>query len=184
MELDRTDNRAMKTSTSRFALAGALCSVALLSACVTVPTGPTVMVLPGTNKNFDQFQADGYACNQYAQQFTGGAGQAAANNAAGNAVVGSLLGAAAGAAIGSVGGNAGAGAAIGAGTGLLFGSAAGANSAGYSNYQMQRQYDQLYMQCMYAKGNQVPTGGPYNGPYPYPPRMAPPPPGYYPPPAG
>jgi hypothetical protein len=172
----------MKTSTSRLALAGALCSVALLSACVTVPTGPTVMVLPGTNKNFDQFQADGFACNQYAQQFTGGSAQAAANNAAGNAVAGTLIGAAAGAAIGSVGGNAGAGAAIGAGTGLLFGGTAGANSANYSNYQMQRQYDQAYVQCMYAKGNQVPTGGAYR------PRMGPPPgyypPGYYPPPAG
>jgi Glycine-zipper domain len=167
----------MKMPTSRLALAGALCSVALLSACVTAPTGPSVMVLPGTNKNFDQFQADGFACNQYAQQFTGGAAQAAANNAAGNAVAGTLLGAAAGAAIGSVGGNAGAGAAIGAGTGLLFGGTAGANSAYYSNYDMQRRYDQAYVQCMYAKGNQVPTGGGYR------PRMGPPP-GYYYPPAG
>jgi hypothetical protein len=164
----------MKTSTSRLGLAGALCSVALLSACVTVPTGPSVMVLPGNGKNFDQFQADGFACNQYAQQFTGGSAQAAANNAAGNAAAGTLLGAAAGAAIGAVGGNAGAGAAIGAGTGLLFGGAAGANSANYSNYQMQRQYDQAYMQCMYAKGNQVPAGPPSR------PRWGPPP-GYYPP---
>lgn len=148
----------MKTSTSRFALAGALCGVALLSACVTVPTGPSVTVLPGSNKNFDQFQADSFSCNQYAQQLTGGAGQAAANNVAGNAALGTLLGAAAGAAIGSVGGNAGAGAAIGAGTGLLYGSAAGGNYAGYSNYQLQRNYDQAYVQCMYAKGNQVPAG--------------------------
>jgi hypothetical protein len=171
----------MKLSTSRLALAGALCGVTLLSACVTVPTGPTVTALPGTHKDFDQFQADGFACNQYAQQMIGGAPQAAANNAAGNAAVGTLLGAAAGAAIGAVGGNAGAGAAIGAGTGLLFGGAAGANSAGYSNYQMQRQYDQAYLQCMYAKGNQVPAAG-----YGYRPRMAPPgpPPGYYPYPPG
>ncbi len=167
----------MKTSTSRFALGATLCSVALLSACVTVPTGPSVMVLPGTNKNFDQFQADGYACTQYAQQVTGGAEQAAANNATGNAVLGTLIGAAAGAAIGSVGGNAGQGAAIGAGTGLLFGSSAGANSAGYSNLQTQRRYDQAYVQCMYAKGNQVPAQS-YRRQ-----RMAPPP-GYYGPPAG
>jgi hypothetical protein len=160
----------MKTSTLRLALAGALCSVALLSACVTVPSGPSVMVLPGTNKNFDQFQADGFACNQYAQQMTGNGGQVAANNAAGSAAVGTLLGAVAGAAIGSVGGNAGAGAAIGAGTGLLYGSAAGSNSAGYSNYQMQRSYDQAYVQCMYAKGNQVPVRDGYRRP-----RMAPPP---------
>lgn len=162
----------LKMPSFRLALPVALCSAVLLSACVTVPTGPSVMVLPGSNKNFDEFQADGFACNQYAQQFTGGANQAAVNNAAGNAAVGTLLGAAAGAAIGSVGGNAGAGAAIGAGTGLLFGGAAGANSAYYSNYDLQRRYDQAYMQCMYAKGNQVPTGG-------YRPRMGPP--GYYPP---
>jgi hypothetical protein len=42
---------------------------------------------------------------------------------------------------------------------------------------MQLRYDQAYMQCMYAKGNQVPTGGSYR------PRMGPPP-GYYYPPAG
>ena len=164
----------MRTSTSRLALAGALCSVALVSACVTVPTGPTVMVLPGTNKSFDQFQADGYACTQYAQQMTGNAGQAAADAATGNAVAGTLIGAAAGAAIGSVSGRAGPGAAIGAGTGLLFGSAAGSNAAGLSYYQVQRRYDQAYVQCMYAKGNQVPVRANYRGP-----RMAPP--GYLPP---
>jgi hypothetical protein len=170
----------MRTSTSRLALAGALCSAALLSACVTVPTGPNVMVLPGANKSFDQFQADGYACNQYAQQMTGNAGQAAADAATANAVAGTLIGAAAGAAIGSVTGRAGPGAAIGAGTGLLYGSAVGSNAAGMSYYQVQRRYDQAYVQCMYAKGNQVPVRAGYRGP-----RM-PPPPGYgpYGPPAG
>ena len=171
----------MKTATSRLALAG-LCSVALLSGCVTVPTGPSVMVLPGTNKNFDQFQADGYACNQYAQQVTDGAGHAAADRATNDAVAGTVIGAAAGAIIGSVTGRAGPGAAIGAGTGLLYGSAVGSNSAGFSSYQMQRRYDQAYTQCMYAKGNQVPVRSGYRGPTP---RMAPPgygpPPGYMPP---
>ena len=170
----------MRTSISRVALATALCSAALLSACVTVPTGPSVMVLPGTNKSFDQFQADGYACSQYAQQMTGNAGQAAADAATANAVAGTLIGAAAGAAIGSVTGRAGPGAAIGAGTGLLYGSAAGSNAAGMSYYQVQRRWDQAYVQCMYAKGNQVPVRAGYRGP-----RMAPPP-GYgpYGPPAG
>lgn len=165
----------MKASTSRLGLAGALCGVALLSACVTVPTGPSVMALPGSNKNFDQFQADGYACNQYAQQTIGYSGQAAADAAASNAVAGTAIGAAAGAIIGSVTGRAGPGAAIGAGTGLLYGSAAGANSAGISSYQMQRRFDQAYLQCMYAKGNQVPVRG-YRGP-----RSGVVPPGYGPP---
>src|SRR3982074_3600625 len=107
----------MRTSTSRLALAGVLCSAALLSACVTVPSGPSVMVLPGTNKSFDQFQADGYSCNQYALQMTGYAGQAATDAATANAVAGTLIGAAAGAAIGSVTRRARPGAALGAGTG-------------------------------------------------------------------
>ena len=66
--------------------------------------------------------------------------------------------------------------------GLLFGSAAGSNAAGYSYYESQRRYDQAYVQCMYARGNQVPVRAGYRGP---PARMAPPP-GYgpYGPPAG
>src|SRR5439155_608408 len=38
----------------------------LLGACATVPTGPSMMVLPGTGKPFDQFQADDAACRQWA----------------------------------------------------------------------------------------------------------------------
>ena len=86
-----------------------------------------------------------------------------------------MIGAAAGAAIGAVTGRAGPGAAIGAGTGLLFGSAAGSNAAGASYYDAQRRYDHAYVQCMYAKGNQVPVRDNYRGP-----RMMPPP-GYMPP---
>src|SRR5204863_6102567 len=123
---------------------------------------------------FDQFHADGYMCTQYAQQMTGNAGQFATDAATANAVAGTLIGAAAGAAIGSVSGSAGPGAAIGAGTGLLFGSAAGSNAAGLSYYEVQRRYDHAYVQCMYAKGNQVPVGAGYRGP-----RTAPP--GYMPP---
>src|SRR5262249_12717886 len=132
-----------------------------------------------------QFRADDAGCRQYADSMIGGpnAGQVAANNAAGNAVVGSALGAAAGAIIGSVSGQAGAGAAIGAGKGVGVGSAYGANSAGYSSYTLQRDYDTAYIQCMYAHGNLVPgrvavSRGQYNYPAPsYPPPNYPPPPG-------
>jgi len=154
-------------------LAGALA----LTGCVIVPTAPGVMALPGTAKSFDEFRADDVSCRQYAQYSLGpGADQVAANAAAANAVGGTVLGAAAGAIIGSATGRAGPGAAIGAGTGLLLGSAAGANTAGYSYYGMQRRYDMAYVQCMYARGNQVPSGPRY-GPRPYGP-----PPGW--PPAG
>ena len=171
------------------ALAGALA----VAGCVTVPSGPAVMAMPGTTKNFDQFRADDFACRDYAQYSLGpGTEHAASDAAAANAAGGALVGAAAGAIIGAATGQAGPGAAIGAGTGLLFGSAAGANSAGYSSYALQRRYDAAYMQCMYAKGNQVPMGpryAPRYPPSPYgPPPSGPspygPPPDYTPPPAG
>ena len=153
-----------------------LAAVVMLGGCVTVPTGPTVMVLPGSQKTVDQFQRDGAACQQFAQQRVAPAGEAAVNNAAANAAVGTALGAAAGAIIGSATGQAGAGAAIGAGTGLLFGSASGSNVAYASSYQIQRAYDVAYMQCMYAQGNQVPGRVAARPPvYSYPPPNYPPP---------
>ena len=158
----------------------ALVAVVGLTACVTVPSGPSVMVLPGSHKTFDQFQADGYSCQAYAQQTVGlPPGQVAADAATSNAVAGTLIGAAAGAAIGSVTGRAGPGAAIGAGTGLLLGSAAGSNAYGATYYGVQRRYDQAYVQCMYAKGNQVPVRSDYRR---GPPGYGPPP--VYGPPAG
>ena len=84
------------------------------------------------------------------------AAQPANDAAAANAVAAAALGAAAGRDPRSGVRPGGQGAAIGAGTGLIFGSAAGSNSAGYSSYELQRQYDVAYLQCMYARGNQVP----------------------------
>ena len=43
----------------------------VVSARATVPTGPSVMVLPGAGKPFDQFQLDDVVCRQYAQQQIG-----------------------------------------------------------------------------------------------------------------
>ncbi|MFJ1258922.1 YMGG-like glycine zipper-containing protein [Cupriavidus sp. CuC1] len=154
----------------------------VLAGCAVMPSGPSVMVLPGTGKNFDQFRADDNSCRQYAFGQVGGvtANQAATNSAVGSAVVGTALGAAAGAAF-----NGGSGAAVGAGVGLLTGAAVGAGNAQYAGYGSQRQYDTAYVQCMYASGNRVPVYGrmastprPAAAPtYYYPP---PPPPGYAP----
>lgn len=169
-----------------------LLTIGMLAGCVTVPTGPAVMVLPGPQKSLDQFRVDEDACRQYAQAAIGGpnAGQAGSDAAAANAVAGAAIGAAAGAILGSVSGQAGQGAAIGAGTGLLFGSAAGSNVAASSSYAMQRNYDAAYMQCMYARGNQIPGrvaargSAPYASPGYPPPNYPPPnyPPPNYPPP--
>jgi len=148
-----------------------------LAGCATMPTGPSVMVMPGPGKPFDVFQADDFTCRQYAQQSIGGASpsQTGNQNLATGAVVGTLVGAGLGAAIGAATGNVGAGAAIGGGAGLLGGTAMGSSAGASSEYQLQRRYDIAYQQCMYAKGNQIPGSG-------APPRRIsappPPPPGY------
>jgi len=136
-----------------------LASLALLlvGACATVPTGPSVMVLPPAGKPFEQFQADDATCRQWARQQIGLSPQEAVNqNTVTGAAVGTAIGAALGAAIGAASGHAGTGAAIGAGTGLLVGTSSGATSGQYYGYEAQRRYDIAYQQCMYAYGNIIP----------------------------
>jgi Glycine-zipper domain len=152
--------------------------IGLLSACATVPTGPSVMVLPGVGKPFDQFQVDDMLCRQYAETQTGvPPGEAGMQSTINTAVLGTLLGAGAGAAIGAAAGDAGLGAAIGAGSGLLFGTASGAEAGAGASRSLQWRYDASYMQCMYAKGNQVPgtRTAPQASYVPPPPGMPPPP---------
>jgi hypothetical protein len=128
-----------------------------LGGCATLPTGPSVMVLPGSGKSFDQFQTDDMVCRQWANQQIGMSPQQTADrNTATGAVAGTLLGAGLGAAIGAATGSPGAGAAIGAGSGLLFGTASGAGAGQSYGYEVQQRYDIAYQQCMYAKGNQIP----------------------------
>jgi hypothetical protein len=69
----------------------------LLAGCASVPTGPTVMALPGSAKSADDFRSDDAACRQVA------ASDAAATKTS--------------------------------------------------------RYDMTYLQCMYAKGNQIPVPG-------------------------
>jgi hypothetical protein len=130
----------------------------LLAGCATLPTGPSVMVLPGTLKTFDEFQTDDAVCRQWAALQTGTSRKrAASESAVSGATVGTLLGAAVGAAFGALAGDPDIGAAVGAGTGLLGGTAAGAGTAEASAYEVQHRYDIAYMQCMYSKGNQIPV---------------------------
>lgn len=130
--------------------------VAALAGCVSMPTGPSMMVLPGTSKNFDEFRADDYTCRQFAYDQVGGntAQRAAEDAGVRSAAVGTLLGAAVGAAA-----NGGTGAAVGAGAGLAAGGLVGTGAAETSGYGAQRRYDNAYMQCMYAKGHRVPVSG-------------------------
>ncbi len=176
----------MKTITSSVCIAG----LALLTAaCATVPSGPSVMVLPGNGKSFDQFQADDAVCRQWSLHQTGTTpGNQATEKTVTGAAVGTLIGAAAGAALGAAAGNPGLGAAAGAGGGLLFGTAAGANNAQAASGTVQSRYDVAYMQCMYTKGNQIPVSRSsvpaYSMPPPPAPRAAQTPPGVPPPPPG
>jgi hypothetical protein len=133
-----------------------LLALAVLGACTSMPNGPSVLVLPGTGKNFDQFQGDDLVCRQFAQAHLGGStpGRIAANSGVTSAAVGTLLGAAAGAAI-----DGSHGASVGAGTGLVFGGLAGTGAAQSSADSTQQRYDFGYLQCMYAKGHRVPVAG-------------------------
>jgi hypothetical protein len=133
-----------------------LAALLLLGACTTIPTGPSVMAMPGTGKSFDQFRADDADCRQYALGQVGGAtaNDASVDSAAKSAAVGTAVGALAGAALG---GRQGAG--VGAGVGLLAGGLSGAGAGQASGYGTQRRYDNAYVQCMYSKGERVPVSG-------------------------
>ena len=155
---------------------------ALLVGCVTVPPGPSVMVLPGSRTSFEQFQVDDSTCRTFAGQASGTTTkEAAEQSGVGAAAIGTAVGAAAGVAIGGATGNPGAGAAIGAGTGLLLGAASGVARADYTAATVQQRYDHAYLQCMYAKGNQIPMArsalqqGGQGGAPPQPTRYVPPP---------
>jgi len=172
----------MSRSLKLLPLGAALC----LGACTTLPTGPGVMVLPGTSKNFDQFRYDDSVCRQFAQGQIGAAdaNQAATDAGVKSAVVGTLVGATIGAAV-----DGGRGAGTGAAAGLMMGSVAGAGAAQSTAYGTQRHYDNAYVQCMYSKGHRVPVSGqlqtaPAAAPTAYTPPPPPPPPSgsYYPPP--
>ena len=155
-----------------------LLGVVVLGGCATIPTGPSVTVLPGPGKPFDVFQSDDAACRQWAMGQIGVPPNEAANSTlAGGAAIGTLAGAALGATIGAASGHPGTGAAIGAGSGLIAGGAIASGPAHATRWELQRRYDLAYEQCMYAKGNQIPGFSRPSRPAIPPP---PPPPGYTP----
>lgn len=145
----------------------------VLGGCVTLPTGPRIMVLPGHGKSFAQFREDNAYCRQYARVQVGGqsAQQSANATTLKSAGVGALLGGVLGAATGDS-----QGAGVGAATGALMGTMTGSSNAAYGVQSLQRQYDNAYAQCMYAKGNAIPSLGRMHQ------RRRPRPPAYYPPP--
>ena len=136
----------------------ALVAAVGLTGCATMPTGPSVMVLPAQGKPFEQFMADDAMCRQWADQQAGTTpGQASTESAVSAAAIGTVLGAGLGAAIGAASGNPAIGAAIGAGSGLLGGTLVGTGASQAAAGSVQWRYDIAYQQCMYAKGNQIPA---------------------------
>jgi len=159
----------------------------VLAGCASAPpSGPSVMVLPGSGKSFDQFKFDDYDCRQFASQQIGGTtAQQASDDAAGrSAVLGAAVGGLAGAALGGNAHTAVAGAALGTAGGAIAGTGAGPASG----RTVQQRYDVGYQQCMYAKGHQIPMASRYDGhlrgssPRPSSVPPPPPPPGSPPPP--
>jgi outer membrane lipoprotein SlyB len=130
-----------------------------LGACsAAVPTGPTVVAMPGQGKNWDQFQADDSYCKAYASSQIPPAGRITAdtqNNSAATAAAGTLLGAGLGAAIGAAAGSPGMGAAVGSAAGLLSGTSAASNRTQAAADSLQGRYDISYAQCMAGHGETV-----------------------------
>lgn len=133
-----------------------LLGLLFLGACTTMPSGPSVLVLPGTGKTFDQFRYDDANCRQFAlSQINGTTTESAAvDSGVRSAALGTVLGAVAGAAV-----NGSRGAGVGAGAGLAMGGLAGAGAGQTSAYSAQQRLDMGYQQCMYAQGHRVPVSG-------------------------
>ena len=85
------------------AMAATAFGATVLAGCATAPRGPSVLVLPGQGRPFEQFQADVTVCKSWAAQQVKGAFMDA------------------------------------------------------PSWEVQRRYDNAYVQCMYAKGHQVPS---------------------------
>jgi outer membrane lipoprotein SlyB len=127
----------------------------VLAGCATRPLVPDVAVMPPPGKPFEVFQAEEQSCRSYARDQVGQDPQLVAQNkVVSGAAAGAAIGAVAGALLGHGRDEA---VATGAGIGVIEGSAVGVGAANRSGANLQRQYDIAYEQCMYAKGNQLPS---------------------------
>ena len=136
----------------RAVIAAAGVAALLLAGCAQTPMGPTVQVMPGQGKSLDAFQADQAVCRQFAEQTVSGQAENANLRGVGAAALTTAVGAGLGAAIGG-----GRGAGIGAAGGALGGTALGAGTSANAQGSIQQQYDNAFAQCMFTKGNLVPS---------------------------
>ncbi|MBF0554587.1 MAG: hypothetical protein HQK96_08550 [Nitrospirae bacterium] len=102
-------------------------SLSLLNGCITTTAlAPRINVMPAPGKPLDLFQQEVEECKQWATQQVGGP------RAVAHAQKSAFM------------------------TGMLLGPDASGANAAQANADMQQLYDNAYVQCMYAKGNQVP----------------------------
>ena len=132
----------------------AACAALILAGCATVPGGPSLQALPGSQQTQDRFAAADGHCRAFANEFLTGRmpTDAASANVAAGAAAGMAVGAVTGAAI-----DGGSGAAAGAGVGLVLGALAGSVESQGVWGGTQQQYDRVYYACMYAAGHKVPV---------------------------
>jgi len=149
-------------------LGGMMIAAVALTACAPTVMAPTVPVMPGPNKPFNQFSADQQTCQAYANSQTAPLAAQVNNQAFGTALCAGL-----GAAVGG-----GRGAAIGAASGAVVGGSMAAQGSALAGMSIQQQYDIYYSQCMYARGNQIPSFSPNMYAIPPYPGAPPPPPRY------
>ena len=131
-------------------------SLSAMTACATIPLGPSVMVVPPWGKPFEIFKQEDASCRRWAEQQIGISPQGAINkDTTTGAIVGTAVGAGLGALTGAASGHAGAGALIGGAAGMFVGVASGTDSGQTYGREAQRRYDMAYLQCMYANDNQI-----------------------------
>ncbi len=134
--------------------AGASVLALTLAACATVPAGPSLSALPGSQKSADQFAADDSRCRATVNgRLAAGTSADTANQVvAGSAATGAVVGATAGAVF-----DGSSGAAAGAAAGLLIGAVAGSAASQGAWASTQQQFDGAYYACMYSFGHKVPV---------------------------
>lgn len=126
-----------------------------LAACASVPAGPSLHALPGSQKTVEQFSADREHCRMLVNErlAAGGTTAASANQAVtASAAAGTVIGAATGAVF-----DGGSGAAAGAVVGMALGALAGSSASQGAYASTQQQYDAAYHGCMYTLGHKVPV---------------------------
>jgi hypothetical protein len=135
--------------------AKSLLAAVLLSGCVTPPMGPTALVMPGQAKPFEAFAGDQATCKQFASGEVDGGATLANLSEFGTTAMTAALGAGLGGAVRGT-----PGAEVGGGVGAFAGLAASSRGAAAGQGSLQSRYNLAYVQCMYARGNQIATAAP------------------------